>query len=58
MIAAYIVFSVAVAVALAYLGLVHVWLGKETTDPTPAKSSPTPARPEKSHAGNLRPAHA
>ncbi len=58
MIAAYIVLAAAVTVAVSYLGLVHAWLGKESTDPTPAKPTPAPARPEKGHQGHLRPAHA
>ncbi len=58
MFAAYIVFAAAVTVAALYLGLVHQWLGKESTDPTPTKPSPLPARPERTHQGNLRPAHA
>lgn len=58
MIAAYIVFAAAVTVAAVYLGLVHAWLGKESTDPTPAKPTPAPARPERAPQGTLRPAHA
>jgi hypothetical protein len=61
MIAAYIVFAVAIAVALTYLGLVHSWLRNETTDSNPSKPTPAPApsaaRPQQQQSGNLRPAH-
>jgi hypothetical protein len=58
MFAAYIVFAAAVTIAGLYLGLVHLWLGKETTASTPTKPATVPARPERAHQGNLRPAHA
>ena len=60
MIAAYIVFFVAVALAVSYLGLVHLWLGKESSDPTPspAKTAPAPAPRREARTPQLRPSHA